>query len=109
MKMFVLPILLFLLVVTTSCENLEGKLQEKVNLINEKAESLDSLMNKELGKVNSLDSLINRNLDKADSLDAMINKELEKVNSLDSLINDTASKVDSMVKGKADRINRIIN
>lgn len=101
--------LLLLLAFTTSCENLEGKLQEKVDLINAKAESLDSLMNKELEKVGSLDSMLNRELDKVDSLDLMINQKLEKVNSLDSLINETSSKVDSMVQGKVDRINRIIN
>ena len=110
MKISLIPFsLLLLLVFSTSCENLDKKLQEKVNLINAKAESLDSLMNKELNKVNSLDSLVNRELDKVDSLDSMINQKLEKVNSLDSLINDTSSKVDSMVKGKVDRINRIIN
>lgn len=101
--------LLFLLVFISSCENLERKFQEKVNLINEKAESLDSLMNKELNKMGSLDSLINQELEKVDSLDSLINQNLEKVNSLDSLINDTSSKVDSMVQGKVDRINRIIN
>ena len=110
MKVFCLPFLLLcMLILSTSCENLEGTLQEKVNLINEKAQSLDSLMNKELGKVSSLDSLINRELDKVDSLDSMINRELEKVNSLDSLLNSTSSKVDSIVQGKVDRINRITN
>ena len=102
-------VFLFVLVFSTSCENLEKKLQDKVNLINEKAASLDSLMNKELLKVNSLDSLINRELDKVDSLDAMINRELEKVNSLDSLLNKTSTTVDSLVQGKGDRINRIVN
>ncbi len=109
MKVFYLPSLfLCSLVLCTSCENLEGKLQEKVNLINEKSQSLDSLMNKELDKVGSLDSMINRKLDKVNLLDSMIIRELEKVNSLDSLVNSSSSKVDSMVQGKMDRINRII-
>lgn len=101
--------LLLFVVFATSCDNLEGKLQEKVDLINAKAQSLDSLMNKELDKMGSLDSMLNRELDKVDSLDVIINQKLEKVNSLDSLINDTSSKMDSMIRGKVDRINRIIN
>lgn len=110
MKNYLIPIYsLLLIVLLTSCSNLEEKLQEKVNLINEKAESLDSLMNRELEKVNSLDSLLNRELDKVDSLDMMINRELEKVNNLDSLLNSTSSTFDSMIQGKVDRINRIIN
>jgi hypothetical protein len=110
MKNLLIPFsLLFIVALTTSCENLEKKMQEKVNLINEKADSLDSLMNRELEKVNSLDSLLNRELDKVDSLDMLLNRELEKVNELDSLLNSTSSTVDSMIQGKVNRINRIIN
>ncbi|SMD42180.1 hypothetical protein SAMN00777080_0719 [Aquiflexum balticum DSM 16537] len=109
MKISTIFSLLFLLLFSSSCENLERKFQEKVNLINEKAQSLDSLMNEELEKMGSLDSMINRELDKVNSLDSLIDQKLDKVNSLDSLFNDTSSKVDSMVQGKMDRINRIIN
>jgi hypothetical protein len=78
-----------------SCENLDKKLEDKLNLINDKALKLDSLVNQELDKVESLDSIINQ--------------ESEKVKVLDSLINNSSSRVDSLVNGKIDRINRILN
>ncbi|MFC3417370.1 hypothetical protein [Algoriphagus hitonicola] len=105
-----LPIAVFVLLLCfTSCENLEEKLQEKVNLINEKAGSLDSLMNKELEKINSLDSLVNKELDKVQKLDSMLNREIQKVSSVDSLFNSTGSKIDSMVQDKVERIKQIGN
>lgn len=87
--------ILLLSLALISCENLDKKLEDKLNLINDKAQKLDSLVNQELDKVESLDSIINQ--------------ESEKVKVLDSLINNSSSRVDSLVNGKIDRINRILN
>lgn len=90
----VLPILLVSFILT-SCANMEKKIEDNLNVINEKAMKLDSMVNQELNKVNTLDS--------------MINKEAEKIKVLDSLVNKSSSRVDSLVNGKIDRINRILN
>jgi len=90
----ILPIFT-LLFVLTSCGDLEKKIEEKLNIITDKALRLDSLVNKELDKVNSLDSIINL--------------ETEKVKVLDSLVNKSSSRMDSLVNGKIDKINKIFN
>lgn len=89
-----LPILLGFFVLT-SCGNLEKQVEDKLNSITDKALKLDSIVNRELDKVNSLDSIINL--------------ETEKVKVLDSLVNKSSSRVDSIVTGKIDKINKILN
>lgn len=86
--------LLFVLVFS-SCEDLEKKVEGKLDLLNEKAVKLDSI--------------VNRELDKVDALDSIINKETEKIQKLDSLIDNSSSRVDSLVNGKLERINSILN
>jgi predicted RecB family endonuclease len=66
-----------------SCGDVDRRVDEKIDKLMKKTESLDSLVNKELDKVLQLDSLIN--------------KEYEKVNKLDSIINKSSSKFDSIV------------
>ena len=90
----ILPVL-FLCFLLTSCESLDKKIEENLNLINEKAMKLDSIVNQELDKVQVLDSIIN--------------EESEKIKVLDSLINKSSSSVDSLINGKIDRINKILN
>lgn len=90
----ILLALLFVLVFS-SCEDLEKKVEDKLNLLNEKALKLDSIVNKELEKV--------------DALDSIINKETDKIQQLDSLIDRSSSRVDSLVNGKLERINSILN
>jgi hypothetical protein len=60
------------------------KVEEKLNDLSNKANSLDSLVNKEIEKVMALDSIIN--------------PEGKKVIVLDSLINKSSSGIDSIVK-----------
>lgn len=67
-----------------SCGNISNEVENKLNELNKKTESLDSMVNKEVDKVLTLDSLIN--------------KESEKVKKLDTLINKSSSKIDSIVK-----------
>ncbi|KPQ15222.1 MAG: hypothetical protein HLUCCX10_09535 [Algoriphagus marincola HL-49] len=94
-KSFSLALLVIGLFCMTSCEDLEKKVEQKVNSINEKVLKLDSLVNKEFEKVDALDSLIE--------------KEKGKLQKLDSLVNSTTNQVDSLVQNKVDRMNRIIN
>lgn len=84
-----------LIMVFSSCEDLEKKVEDKLNFINEKAAKIDSL--------------VNRELDKVDALDSVINKETDKIQQLDSLIDRSSSRVDSLVNGKLERINSILN
>ena len=71
-----------------SCGDVSQKVNEKIETLINKTESLDSLLNKEVEKVLALDSLIN--------------KEQQKVMKLDSIIQKSSSKLDSVV-------NKIIN
>lgn len=91
-KIFAATLILFAL---SSCEDLEKKVEEKLDILNEKAAKIDSLVNRELEKV--------------DALDSIINKETEKIQKLDSLIDNSSSRVDSLVNGKLERINSILN
>lgn len=84
--------ILFVLVTTSgifiSCGELNRKVEKKLEDLQKKAESLDSLIDKEVDKVLVLDSIIN--------------KEYDKVKKLDSLIDKSSSRFDSIV-------NRVIN
>ncbi|MEO0331774.1 MAG: hypothetical protein AAF223_08825, partial [Bacteroidota bacterium] len=65
-----------------SCGEVREQASEKWNLLDDKVEKLDSVINYEIEKVEQLDSIINY--------------EMEKVNKLDSLIEDKSSRVDSI-------------
>jgi septal ring factor EnvC (AmiA/AmiB activator) len=67
----------------SSCGDLRKEVEDKLNLLESKAESLDSLINKEFEKVIELDSLLK--------------KETEKVKKLDSIIEKSASRIDSVL------------
>jgi copper homeostasis protein CutC len=68
------------------------KVEDRLDDLNKKAESLDSLVNKEVDKVLVLDSIINR--------------ESEKVKKLDSLIDRSASRLDSIVNDKINQFKK---
>jgi NADP-dependent 3-hydroxy acid dehydrogenase YdfG len=80
--------------ILTACGNLSKEVENKLNDLKNKTESLDSVINKEVDKVLALDSLIN--------------SENDKVKKLDSLINNAASKLDSISRGKVNRLKKII-
>lgn len=89
--------LCFIIVVGSlaSCVDLNEKVEEKLNLLDQKTMMLDSIVNKE----------VNRAL----ALDTLLNLETEKVKKLDSLLNTTSSKIDSISKGKIQSLQNIIN
>ncbi|WKN46174.1 hypothetical protein [Tunicatimonas pelagia] len=72
------------IVVLASCGEIREQASEKWNLLDDKVEKLDSVINYEIEKVEQLDSIINY--------------EMEKVNKLDSLIEDKSARVDSLLQ-----------
>ena len=74
-----------------SCTNLSEQVDGHLKELNKKADNLDSLVNKEIGKVKVLDSIINL--------------ESNKVKALDSLIDKSTSKIDSIAKEKVKFLN----
>lgn len=77
----------------SSCGNLSNEVENKLNELKDKTESLDSLINKEVDKVLTLDSLIN--------------KESEKIKKLDTLIHKSSSQLDSISKKGSGLIEKI--
>jgi len=80
----ILPLVIMVLFI--SCSDMSKKVEDRLNDLTNKAESLDSLVNKEIDKVLALDSIINL--------------EGNKVKVLDSLINKSSSRIDSIAKEK---------
>jgi copper homeostasis protein CutC len=66
----------------TSCGSLSNEVENKLNELKNKTESLDSLVNKEIDKVLTLDSLINQESDKVKKLDTLINKTSSQLDSI---------------------------
>lgn len=94
-----LPIKSFLTIVTflflSSCGNVSDEVENKLNALIDKTETLDSIINKEVDKVLVLDYLIH--------------DENEKVKKLDSLIQKSASKLDSISNESINRYERLLN
>lgn len=97
MKYFLNKLLLTLVIIfsLTACGNLSNEVENKLIELQNKTESLDSIINKEVDKVISLDSLIN--------------KESDKVKKLDSLINKSSSQIDSISKKGRTLLEKISN
>ena len=81
----ILPVIM-MIVLFISCGEMTKKVEDKLKDLTNKANSLDTLINKEIDKVLALDSIINL--------------ESDKVKVLDSLINKSSSKLDSIAKEK---------
>jgi predicted site-specific integrase-resolvase len=80
----ILPLMIMVLFI--SCSEMSKKVEDQLNDLTNKAQSLDSLVNKEIDKVMELDSIINM--------------EGNKVKVLDSLINKSSSRIDSIAREK---------
>jgi hypothetical protein len=82
------PIKTILAIVTffsvSSCDNISKEVENKVNELKNKTESLDSVIKKETDKVLTLDSLINGESEKVKKLDSLINKNSSKIDSISS-------------------------
>lgn len=92
-KNYLLPILAICFL--SSCGDISKEAEKRLNDLNNKAESLDSLINKEVDKVLTLDSLVNR--------------ESDKVKRLDSLINEKSSQIDSISKKGSELLEKFSN
>jgi hypothetical protein len=66
----------------TACNNLSNEVENKLKELQNKTESLDSIINKEVDKVLTLDSLINKESDKVKKLDTLINKSSSQLDSI---------------------------
>jgi septation ring formation regulator EzrA len=77
-----------------SCESLNGDLENKIDEITKKTESIDSLINDKVEDYSNLDSIVE--------------KGNNKVKKLDSLINGSSSKIDSISKKGTSVIEKII-
>ncbi len=78
-----------------SCNSLSEEVEKKMNNLQNKADSLDALINQEVEKVTNLDSLVNT--------------EHEKVKQLDSLIQKNGSRIDSLAGSKAKQLEKWVH
>lgn len=76
--------LAFFSITFLSCNDISKKVDEKMELLLKKTETLDSLINQEVDKVLTLDSLIDKEHEKVIKLDSVIQKSSTK---LDSIVN----------------------
>jgi len=65
-----------------SCSEMSKKVEKHLNDLTNKAENLDSLVNKEIDKIMALDSIINLERDKVKVLDSLINKSTSRLDSI---------------------------
>jgi len=68
--------------VFSACNDLSNEVEQRLDQLNSKAQSLDSLINKEVDKVLALDSLIIRESDKVKELDSLITRSSSKIDSI---------------------------
>ncbi|MEO7282151.1 hypothetical protein [Gelidibacter sp.] len=97
MKRILTPSLLLMMTIGffTSCNEITKRVEDKITELDAKAVYLDSLVNKEIGKVLELDTLIS--------------SENFKVKKLDSLIQRNSSKIDSVARKKIQLLDAILN
>lgn len=58
----------------TACGDLSKDVENQLNELQNKTESLDSIINQEVDQVLTIDSLVNNKTDKVKKLDTLINK-----------------------------------
>lgn len=79
-----LVVLVLTVFALTACGRIGEKVENKLNELQKKTESLDSLINKEMDEVLTLDSLVNFESDKVKKIDSIINKTSSKIDSISS-------------------------
>lgn len=79
----------------TGCEEMNSKMEEQLDNINDRAVQLDSSVNK--------------GLDEIESLDSTITSKTDRLKDLDSVVRKTGTRIDSMVNKSAQEINRQLN
>lgn len=87
--------LLILLAATslfTGCQDMNSRVEDQLNNINQHAEDLDSA--------------VNRGLDRVENLDSTITSKTRKIRDLDSMVRKTTSRIDSIVNKSTEEINR---
>lgn len=93
LKSFLL--ILFASALLTGCQEMNSKMEEQLDNLSERAEELDSAVNKGLNKV--------------DELDSIVNARTKRIKNLDSIVRKTTTRIDSLVNEKTSEINRQLN
>jgi hypothetical protein len=62
----------------TACSGAANRVNEKFDLLKNKARELDSIVNAEAARVHQLDSMIYKEVEKVQQLDSIIEKEKKK-------------------------------
>lgn len=76
----------------TGCQEMNSRVEDQLNSINQHAEDLDSA--------------VNRGLDRVERLDSTITSKTKKIKDLDSLVRKTTTRIDSIVNRNTEEINR---
>lgn len=67
-----------------SCGDVSRKVNEKIEELTQKSESLDSLVNNEINEILPIDSLMKTEQEKFTQIDSLVQKPIKK---LDSIVN----------------------
>lgn len=73
---------LMAILLLSACGDVSTDVANKLNTLQNKAASLDSLINSEVDKVLALDSLINSESSKVKKLDSLINQNVSKIEAI---------------------------
>lgn len=77
----------------TSCEDMNSRIDEQLDNINNSAEDIDSA--------------VNRGLDQVENIDSTITAKSKRIKDLDSVVRKTTTRIDSLVN--KNEINRLLN
>ncbi len=79
----------------SGCQEVNSRVQEQLDSIEQHAEDIDSAVNK--------------GLDKVEDLDSTITAKSRQLKSLDSIVRKTGTRLDSIVTKGAEEVNRRLN
>ena len=79
----------------TGCQEMNSKVDEQLDRINDRAEELDSA--------------VNQGLDKVEDLDSTISAKTRRLKNLDSVVRKTSIRIDSLVNKSTEEIDRRLN
>ena len=82
LNMFGVFVLLFF---WSSCGEINQKIDDKMDALNQSVESLDSLANDKMNRVQRLDTLVNNKMEKLQKMDSLVNRNRSKLDSLQIL------------------------
>lgn len=84
------------LLFTTSCNQINQKIDNELNQIQSKADSIDSLVNKKVDQVKQIDSMIQKGTNQVKKIDTLVQKSQSQLDSLKKKGNQMIEKVKSV-------------